>query len=67
MTIPGSATVTFDSCLGDWRIIAITLGTSGRGNRRGAIRQDFFAIAISRTLPWLLSGLGCRGRRLSRG
>ena len=34
-----------------------------------AVRTFYIAVVIaaSRTRPWLVSGWGCRGRRLSRG
>src|SRR5450755_2898990 len=62
-------------------VFAVTIGTEASSSwvetcnglltevtaRQQAKRQDFSAIAVSRTRLWLLSGWGCRGRRLSRG
>ena len=34
---------------------------------KNQVLELVLTIAASRTLPWLASGWGCRGRRLSRG
>jgi len=50
----------------DWRYILITLIDPGQRSMSDNAWFRKLTIAASRTRPWLASGWGCRGRRLSR-